>query len=734
MNLLDTYYRAYREYRKYTENDKILKKNRKSLGKPDDNDKFNITKYTCTIDEEWVIQIEKGLEFVERAVKEERQFIRTNGEVVPIEKAKKISRDSVVHLASHSNLISHAPKNPNDTIVPDSIYMVEKLNDYAVYENRFLYMLLCYLRDFIQLRLDKINELRMTYICDFSIVRTEKNKRVTKIYETKYYENRTDNPYPLENKISDEILTRIENCQQIVMMLLNTNLMSEVSKAPMVKPPIVKTNVLKMNNNFKNSLALYDYIVNYSGDGFEKKEVNINLVPLNDDISDEMFELPLLMSFLTYKHGNNLEKILKQAYDDEEDRRRKEENDKLLAEIKKMKKKIEESGMGIEEYLVLLEKRNKILERDSQDLILAKNEIINLNKKIDDLMLVIEEHKRHIKDLELIIENKDKEIAYLNKKYIEDMAELRRQHALEIEKLNEEHQEEIKKQEDMYLEKLDEQKEYYESEINALNLKHESEIIELEDNHKNEIQRLNEEHYNKLESITKLHQEELTNLNNEIEALHNELDSAKNEYKNNSDALNSKLSSLQNDYTQMVDSYEEKLKKMESDCSTLISTANIETNLKLNEMQKKLEQAMYDRRLMAAMLRGIRSEYKLIKPNDELTSKERFEELEEEFEAFNTFFKEQWRLTKKSIRRKLLWTKEEKKNKKTSTNFSSNTSDLIDLNVQEADTNASNLNSKAESYEEMQASSDDNASLNDDSLNVVDKSLEKENEKVNENN
>ena len=43
MNLLDTYYRAYKEYRKYTENDKILKKNRKSLGKHDDNDKFNIT-------------------------------------------------------------------------------------------------------------------------------------------------------------------------------------------------------------------------------------------------------------------------------------------------------------------------------------------------------------------------------------------------------------------------------------------------------------------------------------------------------------------------------------------------------------------------------------------------------------------------------------------------------------------------------------------------------------------
>lgn len=680
MSLLDTYYRAYREYRKYTENDKVLKKSRKGLSKHDDNDKFIITKYICTIDEEWVIQIEKGLEFVEKAVKEERQFIRTNGEVVPIEKAKKISRDSVVHLASHSNLISHAPKNPGDTIVPDSIFMVEKLNDYAVYENRFLYMLLCYLRDFIQLRIDKINELRMTYICDFSISRSESSKKVTKNYEMKYFENRHDNPYPLENKISDEILTRIENCQQIVLMLLNTNLMAEVSKSPMVKPPIVKTNVLKMNNNFKNSLALYDYIVNYKGDGYEKEEVKIDLVPFNDFIADELFELPLLISFLTYKHGNDIENLLKKAFDDEEERLRKEEADKLLAEINRMKKKIQESGMGIEEYLVLLEKRNKMLERDSQELILAKNEIINLNKKIDDLYLVIEEHKRHIKELELIIEDKDREIAYLNKKYIEDMAELRRQHAIEIENLNLKHQEELQAQEDMYLQRLDEQKEYFESEINAINDRHESEINAINENHKVEIQRLNDEHYQMLEELTKSHQEQVTALSNEIDSLRLELNNLKDDFDKKEKSFNEKINNMQKEYQDMVNDYENKLIKMENDCNNLVSINNFETNERISLMENKMNQAIFDRKLMAAELRGIRTEYNLIKPNEELTSKERFEELEEEFEAFNKFFKEQWKITKKSIRRKLLWTKDEKKNKITNTDFSSSASDSEDFN------------------------------------------------------
>ena len=41
-----------------------------------------------------------------KAIKMERQFIRSQGEVVDIEKVKIVSRDSVEHLARHSNMIT----------------------------------------------------------------------------------------------------------------------------------------------------------------------------------------------------------------------------------------------------------------------------------------------------------------------------------------------------------------------------------------------------------------------------------------------------------------------------------------------------------------------------------------------------------------------------------------------------------------------------------------------------
>ena len=105
MSLLDIYYRAFKGYRKQTADNTGCEKDRRVLAESNpDGDRLQSTKYLCKIEEDWIKAIEEGLVFVEKAVAEERQFIRTNGEVVPIEKVKKISKDSVEHLAKHSDL------------------------------------------------------------------------------------------------------------------------------------------------------------------------------------------------------------------------------------------------------------------------------------------------------------------------------------------------------------------------------------------------------------------------------------------------------------------------------------------------------------------------------------------------------------------------------------------------------------------------------------------------------
>ena len=174
MNQLDVYYRALADYRKNTLADKNCSSLRAAIAAADaDQDKIVTTRAICSIDRDWVDAIEEGLVHIEKAINEERQFIRSNGEVVPIEKVKHVSKESVEHLAKHSNLISRYDED--EDIIPDNLYTVERLNDYTVYENKFLYMLLCYLRDFVTLRYTNILDLTNKYEATIDI-----NKKIGK--------------------------------------------------------------------------------------------------------------------------------------------------------------------------------------------------------------------------------------------------------------------------------------------------------------------------------------------------------------------------------------------------------------------------------------------------------------------------------------------------------------------------------------------------------------------------
>ncbi len=594
MNILDIYYRALKEYRKETIDNTLCEKDRKAIVQANpEGDKLNTTKYLCVIDEEWIKRTEEGLEFVEKAVREERQFIRVNGEVVPIEKVKRISKDSVEHLAKHSEMITHVPEDGGD-VVPDKLYMVEKLSDYAVYENRFLYMLLCYLRDFIQYRLEKIETLRRTYISDLSVSKKIETKKRVFTLETKIYEKRLDNPYPIADAKSSSIVRRIENCQSIVNMLLDTDLMVQVAKTPMIKPPIVKTNVLKMNNNFKKALALYDYIASYKGEGFTYEEVNADFAPYSEQLADELAESFLLTAFTAYKVGNNIEDLLETAYKEEEKRRKEAENKKLEDRLKRLKKRALESNKSLEEYVLLLDERNKMLERDSEELAVVRQEIAALNYRIDVITLEKKELNRRFSELSGQIDEKDREIASLNQKYIEDTTALKNAHEQELETVRTECDGRIEAKELEFSKQLQATISEYEAKSEELNA---------------ERQRLEEE--------ARAVKEKSDGLDGEIARREKEIDDR-----------------LRTDY-----------------------------QTKAKSAKDTADKALKELALVRGELDGMRVQQGKLQPSTEYASRERFVELQEAYAAFERFFKEQWKLTKKEIRKQVLWKKREKTKK-----------------------------------------------------------------------
>ena len=89
MSRLDRFYRAFGEYRKSIAQEREISALRAAVAEADRQDRIRAIRSSCTIENDWVEEIERGLVFIEKAINEERQFIRSEGEVAPIEKIKQ---------------------------------------------------------------------------------------------------------------------------------------------------------------------------------------------------------------------------------------------------------------------------------------------------------------------------------------------------------------------------------------------------------------------------------------------------------------------------------------------------------------------------------------------------------------------------------------------------------------------------------------------------------------------
>ena len=382
MDGMNVFYRAFLEYKKKTGEEKSIRKMREALqAAAAEKDELEAVRLYCEIDETWIKVLEEGMEHVEKAIHEERQFIRKEGEVVPVEKIKRVSTETVRHLAKHSNLITREPE-PGEDVLPEELYMAENLSDYAVYENRFLYMLLCYTRDFINVRLDKILELGKT--CRITMQSGKEvrlGKKLLRYQTSLFYEDKDDKSI---NQRQNQLIDRIETMQRLTVALLMTPLMREVSKAPMLSPPITRTNVLRMNVHFKAALDMYGKLTAYTQNGYTLKEEKNVTKPFQDACNEEMTESVLLQAYLAYKYGNKKEAALKAAYDFEEaqafERKKEEMSMRLLA----AKQQLIEKSITAEEYILLQEEAIKLLEKDGQELKRAQAKIERLNEKVSE--------------------------------------------------------------------------------------------------------------------------------------------------------------------------------------------------------------------------------------------------------------------------------------------------------------------------------------------------------------
>lgn len=431
MNSLDLIYRAFLEYKKQISQDKDtleIKRFAHSLNKAH-HENLEIIYYECTIKEDWIVAIEKALPFLENAIREDRQFISNNQDILPIEKVRKTSRQSIQDLSKRSDYITRKP-DPNNpaSITPDKLMIIRKENDYTVYENRVLFTTVLYAKEFIESRLEVIKDAITKYEGKSTLHKKLDTGDRTLDVQVQFHETRKNDPYALKRSKSEALLVRIESIFTILLSFLKMPLLAKFTKVELVKRPITKTNVLKININFRNTLALYDYLIDYNEPGYSLHRIEESLLPLSTELVDDYTHATLLWSFITYQFGNRLNDQLSKAYFEEEERRQREKEEQLLEKLKTIHLSIKESGQTLDKYLLMFEEGYRVIEK--------RFEILKI--EIKDLMIT---HQKQIVQL-----NQQHELAlkHLREIHLKDLSDQDVAHQIEIKKLQNIQQQEIK--------------------------------------------------------------------------------------------------------------------------------------------------------------------------------------------------------------------------------------------------------------------------------------------------
>ena len=228
---------------------------------------------------DWLEEFEEACPRIDIIVRNAKVTLIQEANVELIEKATRITVESVKDLAKHTNYINEIDPKSGD-VKPGKILNIRNEETFNIYENRFLYTLIHEMEAFIMRKEDDLKKLEISdsKLLEYKGKAKSDKDRVT--IELKI----TADSLPSE-EVADDLKEKIKDLQKRIndiKIYIGSWYKSEMMKSlervhvPFVKPPLKKTNILLKNPNFKIATKLWEYIRNYEENDNSKDNINNN--------------------------------------------------------------------------------------------------------------------------------------------------------------------------------------------------------------------------------------------------------------------------------------------------------------------------------------------------------------------------------------------------------------------------------------------------------------------------
>lgn len=218
------------------------------------------------IDVSWVEAIETGLVSIDNVIRNPSKTIINVEEVVPIALSKKITVDSVKHLAQHTDLIQSVDPETGK-ITPSKVLNIHKEESYLTYENKFVNTLIDRLFIFVNKRYEKLKAVSsseevfaMEYNTAFESGSGRKMKMTLNIETSDSLEAADEN--------GSTLWDRVEKIRRIVEGYKSSPFCQQMGQN-YIRPPVMRTNAIMKNVDLKACLVLWQFIEGYDKTGYE---------------------------------------------------------------------------------------------------------------------------------------------------------------------------------------------------------------------------------------------------------------------------------------------------------------------------------------------------------------------------------------------------------------------------------------------------------------------------------
>ncbi|MGN0636313.1 MAG: hypothetical protein ACI4I5_08835 [Acutalibacteraceae bacterium] len=242
------------------------------------------------IDLRWVDAIERCIIPLDTIIRNPRKFIVQEEEIVPIERARKITAESVRHLAQHTSMIARVD---GDRVTPSKILNVFREESFEIYENRFIFTLLRNLQRFVDQRYDVLFALdKDETMASMKMSSEIENGREQITYNLEISTKSVEDHGSGEIKETKDATAfqRIERIKRIVNEFAHSSFMRDLQGCTPVRPPIMRTNVISKDVNFRQCLDLWQFISAYDEVGYEiiAKETD---EMVSDEYRDDLYRI-----------------------------------------------------------------------------------------------------------------------------------------------------------------------------------------------------------------------------------------------------------------------------------------------------------------------------------------------------------------------------------------------------------------------------------------------------------